>query len=290
MGENLAIVEQDLIDTPAFPAGKLLRRDSDHPRRTRSADVLSSSAGKAVALLGSFSAESKEIGVTELARRSGLNKSTAFRLATVLVASRFLERRGSMYSVGPKVAELATLVSGSRRQALRDIALPYLQDLYESTHATVHLAVMEGPNAVYIEKLYGHNQVRMLSRVGATLNAGCCAVGKAMIAFGTDDEIRHALRHLRPLTPYTITTAGAWAAEIQTIRASGVAYDREESALGVTSVAAPVLDHERRPVCAVSVAGATGQFDPSTKANAARCAAAGIAAALDAKAVGANTH
>lgn len=246
---------------------------------------LSSSVGKALALLTAFTAEKRSMGVSELARAAGLPKSTAFRLLAILVAWGLLERSDTRYSLGPRVSELAGLITDSRRHRIRDVAMPYMQDLYEITHETVHLAVPDGSDILYIEKIYGHNQVKSPSRVGGRLNAGCSALGKAMMAFSKDDTIRQILRQLRPLTPYTIVAPAALAGELKTIRETGVAFDREEAALGLTCVASPVIGRSGEVIAAVSVSGPMGRFDPTRRATAVRRAALGIANGL-----GASSH
>jgi DNA-binding IclR family transcriptional regulator len=243
---------------------------------------LSTSVSKAMALLTGFTAERREMGVSELARATGLPKSTAFRLLATLVSWGLLERCGTRYSLGRRVSQLAGIVSDVRQHELREAAAPYLMDLYELTRETIHLAIPDGADVLYIEKLFGHNQVRSPSRVGGRLNAACSALGKAMLAYSEPEVVVQVVRQLRPLTRYTIVTPSALAQELQTIRENGVAFDREEAALGLTCVAAPIRSRSGKVLGAVSVSGPTSRFDPARKAAAVRSAAAGIAHALPA--------
>ncbi|MGE0304415.1 MAG: IclR family transcriptional regulator [Acidimicrobiia bacterium] len=241
---------------------------------------LSSSVGKALSLLITFDGGTRVMGVSELARRAGLPKSTAFRLLRILVLWGLVERVGNRYSLGARVCELAEHASDSNRRRIRDLALPYLQDLYETTHETIHLAVRDGADVVYLEKLYGHNRVQAPSRVGGRLNAGCSALGKAMLAFSDAQVFRQVVRHMRPHTRYTIMAPNALASELRIVRGDGVAYDREESALGVTCVAAPIIGAGNQLIGAVSIAGPVHRFDPTTRASAVRGTASAIASAV----------
>ncbi len=239
----------------------------------------SSSVDKALALLTAFGDDARSLGVSDLARRTGLPKSTAFRLLAILVAWGLVERVGTLYSVGLRVAKLAELAGSPASQEIRDLALPYLQDLYETTHETVHLAVPHGADILYVEKIFGHNRVRTPSRVGGRINAGCTALGKAILAFGDEQLVGQVFHNMRPLTPHTIASAKVLARELATVRQLGVAYDREEAALGVTCVSAPILGPGGRVIAAVSVAGPVRRFDPAARADSVSRAAAGIAKA-----------
>jgi len=245
---------------------------------------LSCSVGKALTLVSAFTTDRPTIGVSELGRRCGLSKSTTHRLVTILVSWGVLERSGKRYSIGPWIRELAYRVEDSNRRLLRETALPYLQDLYEGTHETIHLAVLDGSDVVYLEKLYGHNGVTLPSRVGARLSAGCCGLGKAMMAFSEDEVVHNALRQLRPRTGRTIVAPDAWVDELHKIKDHGVAFDNEEAKLGVTCVAVPVLSHSGSVVAAVSVAGPVGRLEPARKASLVRDAALGIAKELEVQA------
>jgi DNA-binding IclR family transcriptional regulator len=234
-----------------------------------------------MAMLGAFDRDHRSMGVSDIARRSRLPKSTAFRLLAILSSWGLIERCGTKYEVGRRVTELASLANDSHRQRIRDVALPYLQDLYEITHETVHLAVLEGTDIVYVEKLYGHNRVKSPSYVGGRLNAGCTALGKALMAFSGEDTVKEVVGQLRPRTRHTIVRPKVWVDELKTIRESRVAYDREEAQLGLTCVAAPIVGWSDHAIAAVSVSGPTARFQPSGKASAVRRAAAAIARALD---------
>ncbi|MBT2268970.1 IclR family transcriptional regulator [Rhodococcus erythropolis] len=237
------------------------------------------SVDKALALLTAFSGDARLLGVSDLARRTGLPKSTAFRLLGVLVAWGLVERVGTRYSVGMRLGKLAELAGSPVSMDIRDIALPYLQDLYETTHETVHLAVSDGLDILYVEKIFGHNRVSTPSRVGGRINAGCTALGKAMLAFADAEVVGQVFQHMRPLTAHTIASANVLGQQLEAVRRLGVAYDREESSIGVTCVGAPVLGPDSRVIAAISVTGPVYRFDPAGRAGAVTRAAQGIAKA-----------
>lgn len=242
-------------------------------------DGVATSVGKALTLLEAFAGSEVPLGVSEVARRSGLHKSTAYRLLAVLEEWGLVERDGVQYHLGRRLFEWGNWVRDCWPSSLRDLALPYMTDLFERTHETVHLAVLDGLEVLYIEKIYGHNQVRTPSRVGGRVDAYCSALGKAMLAFGPDQTVNRTLANLRPRTPYTIVLPNLFIEEIEAVRNVGFAIDREEIAAGLTCVAAPICDSNGRAFAAISLSGLTGRFDPTQKAATVVRAANAIATA-----------
>lgn len=115
---------------------------------------------KALTLLKQLAEHDREIGVSELARHTGLTKSTAFRLLGILQRNDLVERVGSNYRLGTQLFDLGTRVYGPTSLLLRERLLPHLADLYELTHETVHLAVLHDTDIVYINKIHGHRATR----------------------------------------------------------------------------------------------------------------------------------
>ncbi|MGD9995673.1 MAG: IclR family transcriptional regulator [Ilumatobacteraceae bacterium] len=238
---------------------------------------LSTSVGKALALLDAFENIDTSLGVSELARRTHLPKSTAFRLLAILEQRQLVERQGNRYCLGSRLFELGHRVSYCRPRSLRDSAVPYMSDLYELTHETVHLGVLDGTDVLYLEKLFGHQRVKAPSAVGARVPAYCSALGKAMLAASEPNAIGAALvRGLEPRTGYTIIAPALFTEELATVRTRGIAFDREESSVGVNCVAAPIHARNGRLLGAVSVCGPTGRFNPQDYVGAVLQVARGI--------------
>jgi DNA-binding IclR family transcriptional regulator len=242
---------------------------------------LSTSVGKALALLNAFDSPAGTLGVTALADAAGIPKSTAFRLLLALQSSGFVERRGTSYCVGRRMFELGNLFADCRPRNLRDVALPYLSDLYELTHQTVHLATLDRTEVLYLEKLFGHsNKLRLPSHVGRRFPAHCTAIGKAILAFSDETTVAQVIQSgLRRRTPYTIVMPDMFRKILHQSRIAGVTYDREECSIGVACVGAPILAGDR-VVAAISVSGACPTYDPTRYAAAVHKAAAGISAKL----------
>lgn len=229
---------------------------------------------RAAAVVGTFDEQHPVLGVAEIARRTGLPKTTVHRLVRELVEIRVLDRGAEgagTYRLGMWLFELGELVPGHR--TLSEAALPIMEDLLEATHQRIHLAVLDGVDVVYVEIL-GAAGVDVESRTGGRLPAHATGVGKAMLAYSSAQTVRARLEAGLPrLTARTITTPGALTRELQNIRAAGTAYDREESHLGVSCVAAPVFGTDRRIRAGLSLTGATTSMDPVRYGVAVRTAA-----------------
>lgn len=239
----------------------------------------SSVLGKVMVVLEAFSADDTGVGFTELQRRTGLPKATLHRIAGDLVAARLLSRVDGAFHLGSHLFELGMRASIER--TLLEVATPFLEDLYERTHETVHLGLREGSEVVYVAKVGGHRQAKSPSRTGGRLPVHATAIGKALLAWADEaEQIAVLSAPMQRRTPRTVTAPGRLRRQLEEIREVGVAFEYEEGALGLVCVAAPVLDAADRPVAAISVAGAISRFRPADHAASVRAAAAGIASTL----------
>jgi DNA-binding IclR family transcriptional regulator len=233
---------------------------------------------KAVLVLDAFRPAGGAYRLTELAARTGLTKTTVFRLAGDLVRLGLLERTGEVYRLGGKLFELGSLVP--RRQDLREAALPFLQDLFETTRETVHLGIREGSDVVYVERIHGHDALPLPSRIGGRLPLTCTGVGKALLAFSEPKLAEELLAQPLPkLTRYSISDPVRLRTAIEQTQVSGLAYEEQEAALGVSCIAAPVFDGAVA-VAALSVAVPRERFRPAQLAPAVRTAALGLSRVL----------
>ena len=241
-------------------------------------DQRGSMLDRGVQVLHAFRPRGGTLTLTELVERTGLPKPTVYRLAEALVDLGLLERQPVGYRPGLGLFELGELVSA--KTDLRETALPFMQDLYEATHETVHLAVREGLDVVYAEKIRGHGGVDTPSRVGGRLPLSSTGVGKALLAHAEPAVVEGVLsRPLRRLTAHSITDPAKLAAELAEIRRTGVAYDREEAALGVGCVAAPVVVRGLA-VAALSLSLPAGRIGEAGPAKAIRLASLTLARIL----------
>ncbi|MEV5835440.1 IclR family transcriptional regulator [Nocardia sp. NPDC052112] len=217
---------------------------------------------KAISLLVAFGDQaSTGVGVSELARRTQLSKSTAFRVLAMLERNGVVERVGTGYRLGARLHQLGHTVYSPERERVRDLLLPFLTDLYDTTRHTVHLAALHGTDVVYLAKLYGHRTVPAPSRIGGRLPAHCTAVGKVLLAYHSHTATQVLTAPQRAITPHTIIAPSRLTGELTTIRHSGVAHDNQESRLGLSCIAAPIFNGRGRAVAALSVAGPHGHLD-----------------------------
>jgi DNA-binding IclR family transcriptional regulator len=196
--------------------------------------------GKTMQILLAFTIDRTVLRFCELQVRTGLPKATLHRLLGDLVGARLLERVDDRYRLSRLMFELG--MRASEERTLLEIATPFLEDLYELTHETVHLGVREGHEVVYVAKLGGHRQVSSPSSVGGRMPLHATAIGKTLLAWApreVQDEV--LAKRLRRCSPRTIVNRVVLRQQLCEVLASGVAFEHEESAIGVACVAAPVL-------------------------------------------------
>ena len=232
---------------------------------------------RVLALLGAFDAEHRQLTLTELAASADLSLPTAHRLAAELVAWGALERRESGgYVVGRRVWDLGLLAPV--QTGVRQVAEPFLHDIYAATLATVHLAVREGLEVLYLDRLSGRRSVPIVSRVGTRLPAHATAVGKILLAHAPDDVQEAALKSLTRVTPYTITNPATFR-QLARARSEGYATTSEEMSLGACSVAVPIMKNGEA-IAAVGLVVRTLKRDRGRLVASLRTAAEGIGRSL----------
>ena len=206
---------------------------------------------KAFDVLGAFSPRHRVLTLAQIVRYSGLPKSTVHRVLAMLVDIGAVEQQEGGYRIGLRMFTLGALPPEA---ALREAALVHLEELHRHTGQTLHLAVLRGADVVYLEKLPSRTCRPTPAVVGDRLPANCTAVGKALLAFAGDEFAADALAGpLRRRTPKSLASPEQVRQQMDAIRASGFAVDREESADGLACVAVPIMVRDRA-VAAVSVA------------------------------------
>ena len=191
--------------------------------------------------------------LAQIVRRTGLPRSSAHRMLERLVQLRWLRRSGRDYELGMRLVELGSLAVHQDR--LVRAAAPLLGELHCATGLVVHLAVLDGPDVVYLDKI-GDRTIP--TRVGGRDPAHCTAVGKAILAYCDQDAFQDARIDLQVRkTKYSISSSSQLAIELAKVRAHGVAFEREEAMLGFGCVAAPIGSpgEDGAAIAAVSVCG-----------------------------------
>lgn len=233
-------------------------------------------------LLACFTPDQPIRTLSELSHHSGLPLTTTHRIVADLVAWGALERTpdGGL-QIGLRLWQVAS--QAPRGLRLREVALPFMEDLYVATGENVQLAVREGSEAVYIERLTGRRAVRVLTRVGDRFALNATGVGLVLLAHAPE-EVRTAVleRPLQARTPYTITDPARLRATLAEVRRTGVAVSDRQVTEDALSVAYPVLGPGKEVVAALSVVVKYGTLPPQALIPAVRAAGHGISRALGA--------
>jgi IclR family transcriptional regulator, KDG regulon repressor len=211
----------------------------DTPKRTYNITALQ----RGLRLLQMFGEAPNGFTAKQVAERSRLPVSTVHRFLSNLESSGFLNCSGNVYHLG--TACFAIGQAALTQLDIRRVSLPYLHELNRQTRETVHLTVRYGSSAVYVEKLDSTEQLRIFSRIGASVPLYCTAVGKVMLAYMPEDQRKRLLHQLelKRFTPNTIGSLQELEAELQRTYKNGYACDLEEHELHIRCVAAPIWDH-----------------------------------------------
>lgn len=230
-------------------------------------------------LLDAFNSRHRYLTLSSIVMRTGLPKSTVHRTAQQMTTLGWLTYVEGRYSLGTRIFELAGL--SSVRHEIREAALPYMQDLYEATHITVHLGVRKEHEVLYIEKIGGHDRITELSHVGGRMPLYCTGIGKSLLAFSPESVVNDVVeRGLVKRTQATISSPTQLRRELNTISETNVSFDREESSVGIYCVAAPIYGPDRAIVAAMSVTGRVSRSRLDGLAPAVITAALGASRAL----------
>jgi DNA-binding IclR family transcriptional regulator len=236
--------------------------------------------GRAFAVLAAFTDEHPEQTLGEIVAATGLAPATTHRLVAELVTWGALERpaRGR-YRIGLRLWQLGSLAPVAR--GLRDTALPFLQDLGVATGHVVHLVVLDGHRALFLERLTGHAEIRVRSRVGRRMPLHASGPGKVLLAHAPVAFVDEVLAHGLPrMARGTITDPRRLAFALADIRRSGYCISREEMTDGTASVAAPIVGPSGDVIASVSVVVPSSTENLHQLVPAVRVTAAAISRAL----------
>lgn len=245
----------------------------------RARDPGRSVTSRVLAVLATFDENHRRMALSEIARRSGMPVATVSRLLGELVAGKVLVRRpDGRYEVGRWLWQLGLLAPVN--QELREVALPYLNDVHAATGDVVHIAVREGNSALYVERITGRDSVPVLSRMGSRLPLHATGVGKVLLAEAPPAVLEEALASLTPLTVRTITDPARLLRDMAETRRRGYARTTDEMDIGSASIAVPVRPGPGPAVAALGVVTSSARPKVSQLVPVLQVAAAGIGRAL----------
>lgn len=199
-----------------------------------------SAAGKVLAVLATFDRERQSQSLSQIAQRAELPLSTTHRVVGELAEWGALQRGdGGSWHVGLRLWEVASVCP--RSQILRDIALPFMQDLYEAIHENIQLAVREGTELVFVERIAGHRSVELITMVGSRFPLAATAMGRVLLAHAPHD-IQEAVLEMpqRAWTPHTVTDPSALRAQLERVRREQFCVSDRQFSETTVAVAAPV--------------------------------------------------
>ncbi len=206
-------------------------------------------------LLLSCYTDAEEMGVTELSKRLGLHKNNVFRILATLEFRGYIEQNPKTegYRLGPKVFELGLIFK--YQMGLIKHARPVMEKLRNRFNETVYLGVLRDIYAVYIDNVETTHTVRVVSRVGTQIPSYATAIGKAQLAYLSQDELEDLLRdkRMKKYTPNTITDKEELFKHLQQVAEQGYAVDNEEFQEDVKCVGAPIRDYTKYVVAAISI-------------------------------------
>lgn len=210
---------------------------------------------RALRILDLFDEYESELKITDISERMGLHKSTVHSLLKTLQVHHYIEQNmeNGKYRMGKKLFERGNLVIHGLD--IRAISKRYLQNLSIKTGQTSHLVILDGKEGIYIDKVEGNSGTILYSRIGRRIPIHCSAVGKALVAFKSKDELDETLDGYiyHKQTPNTITNEAGFLEELEKVRTLGYAVDNQENEPGVRCTAVPIYNHLGHVIAAISI-------------------------------------
>jgi DNA-binding IclR family transcriptional regulator len=199
-------------------------------------------------------------GVTEVADRLDLPKSTVHNHVSTLLRNEYVVKEGDTYRVGLQFLEFGEYIRN--RMPIYDVARPEVERLAEETGELANLLVEEHGKGVYLCRAKGGRAVRLDTYAGMRVHLHCTALGKAILAYLPEERVREIIdtHGLPSRTDTTITDEATLFAELEEVRERGVAHDEEERLAGLRCVAAPIKNLDGNALGAISVSGPTSRM------------------------------
>ncbi len=220
------------------------------------------SVDRALSILEILSNNPDGMGIKEISEGVSLHKSTVHRLLATLIEKKYVKQnhKTNKYMLTFKMFEIGNRMANSIN--LVDVAKPYLKELVDITGEVVHLVVRDGNEIIYIDKIEPNNTLRMYSRIGKRIQMYCTAVGKSMMAYMDDSEIKEIWNNsdVKQITPKSIVDFDKYMKIINDVRKEGYALDEEENEIGIRCIGASILDYKNEVCAAISISGPTNIF------------------------------
>jgi len=217
--------------------------------------------GKALDVLDKVAGFGRPVRFSELLADAAYPKATLYRFLQTLTHQGMLayDPQTQTYGLGVRLVRLAH--AAWAQSSIAPLARPYIDRLSAEVGETIHLAQLDQGQVLYVDKRNAQRPVEMFSQAGKVGPAYCTGVGKAMLAFLSEDEVSRALdrQSFHRFTEHTLDTPGKLLDELQAIRARGFAYDREEHEPGIICVAVPILTRAGRAMGALSITSTTAR-------------------------------
>jgi IclR family transcriptional regulator, KDG regulon repressor len=217
---------------------------------------------RAAQILDCFGFEHQELSVSEIGAKTNLHRSTAHRILMALEYNDLIQQNpeNGKYRLGIKLFRLGHQAVSHLN--LREICRPFLTRIMNETKETVHLAVLDEDQVLYLDKVEGPHALRMPSRVGRRIPTYCTSLGKAMLSCLDDQQVKNIFRNqvLRPYTANTLKTASQLLYDLRMIRKRGYSIDNEEIEIGLRCVGAPIKDYTGAMVGAISAAAPSARL------------------------------
>jgi DNA-binding IclR family transcriptional regulator len=217
---------------------------------------------RAAQILDCFGFDHQELSVSEIGFKTSLHRSTAHRILMALEYNDLIQQNPETgkYRLGIKLFKLGHQAASHLN--LEEICRPFLTRIMNETKETVHLAVLDDDQVLYLDKVEGPHALRMPSRVGRRIPTYCTSLGKAMLSCLEDQKVRKIFRKhsLRPCTVNTVKTVDRLLMDLRMIRKRGYSVDNEEIEIGLRCVGAPIRDYTGAMVGAISVAAPSARL------------------------------
>lgn len=221
---------------------------------------MSATVEKALRVIETLSSSQVPIGVSQLGRQLGMNKSTVFRLLETLCRRGYTRKDVSTsgYVLTTKLWELG--VGVLQKLTLRDVARPFMEAVTRETGETTMIGVMQDWDALILEKVDSSAALQIASPLGTRVALHCSSIGRAMLAFQSDDFVNQAIKSFQPRTEFTVKSRALLAGELERVRKLEVAECIDEWAVGVSGISAPVRDQSGDVMGSFCITGPTSRF------------------------------